>query len=223
MRTKQILLPVLLSVIVLISGCATVGEINSGFRKIDRMWALEYQKTEDLYRYRVIDAPYDIVYSQVKMTFLDLSMPLIVRDYNKGILIAENEAPKPLTQEEWIKVKKEESPKTKAEAGWLFYLPDDPSGYIVTVKAKLLDKGDKTLVLLDYRMKNPEHEEMGFEPSEYAPPLAVQLGSIKFWNALKQRLTSVSLPAPRKRAKSERYALNGGQDSVSSVASLMNY
>ena len=90
MRTKQILLPVLLSVIVLISGCATVGEINSGFRKIDRMWALEYQKTEDLYRYRVIDAPYDIVYSQVKMTFLDLSMPLIVRDYNKGTLIAEN-------------------------------------------------------------------------------------------------------------------------------------
>ena len=204
----------LVIVMTLISGCATVGEINSGFRKIDRMWALEYQKTEDLFRYRVIDAPYDIVYSQVKMTFLDLSMPLIVRDYNKGILIAENEAPKPLTQEEWIKVKKEESPKTKAEAGWLFYLPDDPSGYIVTVKAKLLDKGDKTLVLLDYRMKNPEHEEMGFEPSEYAPPLAVQLGSIKFWNALKQRLTSVSLPAPRKRAKSERYAINGGQGSA---------
>ena len=98
----------LVIVMMLISVCATVVEINSGFRKIDRMWALEYQKTEDLYRYRVIDAPYDIVYSQVKMTFLDLSMPLIVRDYNKGTLIAENEAPKPLTQEEWIKVKKEE-------------------------------------------------------------------------------------------------------------------
>ena len=223
MPVKKLFLLLLLSATISLSGCATVGEINSGFRKLDRMWALEYQRTEDLYRHRVIDAPYDIVYSQVKKTFLDLSMPLIVRDYENGILLAENEAPKPLTKEEWLQVKAEESPKTKAEAGWLFSLPDDPSDYIVTVKAKLLDKGDKTFVLLNYRMKNPEYEEMGFEPSEYAPPLAVQLGSIKFWNALKQRLTSVSLPAPRKRAKSERYALNGGQDSVSSVASLMNY
>lgn len=206
----------------ILAGCVTTSSLNQGFRKIDRMWALEYQKTEDKFRYRVIEAPFDLVYEQIKKTFLDLEMPLIVTNYEQGILRAENEAPKPLTHEEWLRVKEVESPKTREKAGWMFYLPDDPSDYLVTVQAKLLDKGAKTFVILDYKMANPKYEEMGLQPSEYAPPLAVQLGSLKFWDKLGQNLSELTLPKPRKRNHQELYVLLDGGNRFGTT-SLVTY
>jgi len=54
----------------------------------------------------------------------------------------------------------------------------------------------------------PKYESMGMTPSKHAPPLAVQLGSIKFWNQLKQNLESTGITAPRKRKLDEKYAEN---------------
>lgn len=36
----------------LLSACIQVGDVNDSFRRVDRVWQLEYQKSEDLYRYR---------------------------------------------------------------------------------------------------------------------------------------------------------------------------
>jgi hypothetical protein len=190
---------------VMISGCASIPEINTSFRKIDRAWQLEYQETEDAFRHRVIDAPYRTVYAQVKKTFLDLAMPIQKADVKEGIIVVENEAPHPLTHEEWKRVVKVENPRVKALGGWMFSLRDEPKGYIVTVRAGLRAIGDKTFVLLDYKLDMPKYREMGITPSEHAPPLAVQLGAAKFWAQLKSNLEKINLPEPRKRTREELY------------------
>lgn len=206
-RVLSILRPLVLFSLflsVVLSGCVSIPEINAGFRRIDHAWQLEYQKTRDLFRYRVIDAPYRAVYTQVKKTFLDLSMPIQKADITKGVIIAENEAPTPLTNEEWKQVAKAENPRLKKLGGWMFSLGDDTKGYIVTVIAGLHTIGSKTIVLLDYKLDMPQYRQMGITPSKFAPPLAVQLGSIKFWKQLESNLNKVNLPAPRKRTSDEK-------------------
>lgn len=202
----KIRIMVLALVASMISGCVSVPELNEGFRRIDRAWQLEYQKTEDLYRYRVVDAPYKAVYAQVKKTFLDLGMPIQASNLKKGIVIAENEAPHPLTKAEWKKVVEVEAPRVKKVGGWMFKLSEDAEGYIVTVSAGMRAIGNKTFVLLDYSLDMPKYRAMGLSPSEHAPPLAVQIGAIKFWKQLQSNLTKVSLPSPRKRKPEEKFA-----------------
>lgn len=189
-----------------LSGCTSISDINAGFKRVDRAWQLEYQKTEDLYRYRVIDAPMVTTFDQVKKTFLDLGMPIQKSSLSDGYLIAENVAPNPLTKEEWLQVREIEQPRVKEIGGWMFSLNEDPSGYIVVVKASMTATKNKTLVLLDYKLRMPKYERMGMTPSEHAPPLAVQLGSLKFWNALKINLKAIGVSEPRKRNNSELYA-----------------
>ncbi|AUN94638.1 hypothetical protein [Pseudazoarcus pumilus] len=188
----------------LLSGCVSLADINAGFQRIDRQWQLEYQKTEDAYRYRVVEAPYSVVFEQVKKSFLDLSMPTQLDNISKGVIVAENAAPHPLTKDEWKAVVKEENPRIKELGGWMFRMEDDAKDYIVTVAATLVPVGETTVIRLDYKLDNPKYRSMGIIPSEHAPPLAVQLGSAKFWAALQHRLNSVSLPTPRRRGADEQ-------------------
>jgi hypothetical protein len=162
----------------------------------------------------VVDASYEIVYTQVKKTFLDLGMPIQKSDVNKGIIVAENEAPHPLTREEWEQVVKVENPRVKELGGWMFSLSDKPDGYIVIVIAVLKSIGEKTFVLLDYELDMPRYREMGISPSRHAPPLAVQLGSSKFWSRLQLNLKNVNLPGPRMRGIDEKYAIKSEQTNL---------
>jgi hypothetical protein len=201
---KRINIVTLIYTLMLLTGCVTVGDINAGFRRVDRMWQLEYQKTEDAFRYRVVDANYTTVFHHVRKTFIDLGIPVQNESIEKGTIIAQCDAPTPLTKEEWKKVAETENPKIKQAGGWMFRMRDDPKGYIVTVGASMRQVQDKTLVLLDYKLDNPKYRQMGFLPCEYAPPLAVQIGAMKFWTQLEKRLQDVNLPAPRIRIDEEK-------------------
>jgi len=195
MKTKTILVALAL---ITTSGCVSVSRINEGFRRIDRMWQLEYQKTEDEYRYRVVEADYATTFEAVKKTFLDFGMPIQKASISEGVISAENEAPIPLTQEEWEKVVKVEKSRVKKVGGWMFTLSKNPKKYIVLVKAGLMPANDKTFVVLDYELDCPEYRRQGFEPSKHAPPLAVEIASDKFWKQLTLRLQEVDAPKPRR-------------------------
>ena len=66
----------LIAVLIFSSGCITVAKINEGFRRVDSMWQLEYQESEDVFRYRVVDGDYATVFHLVRKTFIDLGMPV---------------------------------------------------------------------------------------------------------------------------------------------------
>ena len=195
-------LRLLLSIIVLplLTGCVSIGDINDGFRRVDRVWQLEYQKAQDEFRFKVVEAPYDVTMRAVYKAFLDLDMPARIDSGEKGLVVAESKAPKPLSFDEWKNVAKEENPRVKEIGGWFLEMPDVPDGYIVELRATLMPIDEKHIgIMLDYRLDNPEYRRMGVVPSKFAPPTAVQLGTAKFWTALANRLSEVSALKPRKR------------------------
>lgn len=94
-----------------LSGCVTVADVNTAFRRVDLAWQLDYQKTEDEYRWRVIEADKTTVYQAVRSTLIDLGMPIQIESLEKLTLVAHNLAPLPLTIEEWKEVVKQENPQ----------------------------------------------------------------------------------------------------------------
>jgi hypothetical protein len=185
-------------------GCASMQDINEGFRRVDRMWLAEYQKTEDLYRYRIVDAEYCIVFPLVKRVFNDLGAAVQSSSLEDGIISGTCDAPTPLSKEEWKRVVDAENDRVKEVGGWMFYLPVDPKGYIVKGQATVKPMGSKTYILLDYRLDMPKFKSMGFQPSQYAPSLAVQLAAMKFWERLGELLEGERMPRPRLRTEEEK-------------------
>ncbi len=186
-----------------LTSCMTVPEINDKFAQIDRVWLLDYQKNEDIYRYRVIDAPYLNTFSEIKKAFIALDVPVMAANFEKGEIYGQTEAPTPLSKEEWLQVKEFENPRLKEIGGWMFYFPDDPKGYIISIRATVKPIGKKTFVSLDYELSMPEYERLGIRASKIAPPSAVKIGSLKFWNKLDNLLKDVSLPKTRNRTPEE--------------------
>ncbi len=185
------------------SGCLSVGEINDRFRRIDRAWELEYQRDADELRFRVVEAPVLIVYEEVRRTFIDLGLPVVSESPRQGLLVAQNNAPTPLTKEEWASVVKIEQPRVSEIGGAMFKMKEDSSAYIVTVAAVIRGRGDLSVVHLDYELDMPEYRHLGIIPAKRAPPAAVKIASEKFWRTLAQKLERYKVAAPRRRRGDE--------------------
>ncbi len=185
------------------SGCINIADVNTAFRRIDRVWQLEYQRSEDELRWRVIEADLPTAYLAVRLTFIELGLPIQEESLKDRIIIAENEAPAPLTLEEWKDVAKQENIKLRDIAPWYMTISDDPKKYIVTVKATLHSYQDRALVLLDYTLDAPELRRQGVIPNKYAPPTAVKIATNKFWLALKKQLEHMNVKEPRRRQEKE--------------------
>lgn len=201
------MIKVLLSAVVYsvaLSGCVSIPDINAGYYRIGKAWQLDNQRTEDDYRFRVISSDYLTVVDATRKTFLALGMPVQASNLEDGVLIAENLAPAPLTQAEWLEVKRIETPQLKELGGQLFSFPDDPKHFVITVRAKVktLQNG-KILVAVDYVMSSQEWKKAGVDVTPHAPPTAVKFGSLKFWRQLDTEIRSRGLEAPRKRLWNE--------------------
>jgi hypothetical protein len=199
-----------------ISGCVSVADINQGFRRLDRMWLVDYQKTEDDFRYRVVDAEYSIVFQCTKRAFNDLGVAVQKLSLEEGIVSGACDAPTPLTMEEWGRVVAAEQERVKEVGGWMFNMSAGAKGYVVHAVATIKPAGNKTFVLLDYKLDMPKYKSMGFQPSEYAPPLAVQLATTKFWAKLGELLEGEGMPLPRLRTEKEKEKLDQAPEIASS-------
>jgi len=186
------------------TGCITIADINDFVRKIDRVWQLEYQRTEDEYRYRVIEADSATVYRAVRLTFLDLGLAIQKESTEPMFIRGESEAPTPLSQEEWLEVRQIEGPKL-SELGWMgsFGLVKDPSDYIVTIQITMKSYKDSTFLVLDYSLDAPKLRRVGINPQKYGPPTAARLAAEKFWHKLADRLEAMKIKQPRRRTKEE--------------------
>jgi hypothetical protein len=195
-----------LSVIFLItvcSGCVTVGDINDGMQRIDRIWQAEYQKTEDEFRCRVVDCEYSIIFKNVRATLLEMGFTIDGEEFKKGIISVSANGPCPLTKEEWERVADYEQPRVKEMGGWYFDMHGDPKTYVISADIIMVPLRGKAVIRLDYSLSNPKYERMGITPAKHAPPLAVQLASVRFWNILDKKLKFEDLPKLRRRTKSE--------------------
>lgn len=188
---------VLLSFI-FIQGCISIPEMNAKFREIDRVWLVDYQKDEVPYRKRIFDVKYQELFDLVKQTAIDLGYAVTSANLNSGLISAEANAPTPLSMDEWKKVVDLENPRVKEIGGWMFYMADDPSDYIIFARAALAKTKNNIVITLDYELDMPEYRELGLTPSRVAPPSAVKIGSMKFWNTLDKKLIDLNYPPSRK-------------------------
>ena len=187
-----------------LAGCININKINTNFRRIDEAWLLDYQKTEDEYRCRIVAADKIETAKALRAAFIALNMPVKEDNLDNGSITSVVEAPRPLTKDEWKSVAEVETPRMKSIAGWMFTLPDNPKGYFITIRANFQEiKEVGTIVLLNYRLDNPEYRKLGIEPSECAPPDAVRLGSLKFWRTLDDILQKNGASKVRQRLPSE--------------------
>lgn len=183
---------------IFIQGCISIPEMNSKFREIDRVWLLDYQKDELPYRKRIFDVKYQELFDLVKQSVTDLGYAVTSANLNSGFISAEAKAPTPLSMDEWKKVADLENPRVKEIGGWMFYMADDPSDYIIFAKAALAKSNNSVVVTLEYELDMPEYRELGLTPSRVAPPSAVKIGSMKFWNVLDKKLIDLNFPPSRK-------------------------
>src|SRR5919106_4570432 len=117
----------LLTTSIMVSGCISIRDLNERLMRIDRLWQLEYQRTEDEYRYRIVEAEYPTAFQAVRMAFLDMGLPIKRLSVTEGVIVSENNGPTPLTKEEWLEVVKNEEPRVKELGGWMFTMPEDAS------------------------------------------------------------------------------------------------
>ena len=183
-----------------LTGCFSIADINTGYYRVGKAWQLDNQKTEDEYRYRVIESDYLKAFEATRKVFLALNMPVQASSLEDGVLLAENVGPAPLTRSEWLEVKRIETPRLKELGGQLFSFGDDPKEFTITVRAKLkrLDAG-RVLVVLDYMMQSPSLKSLGIDVPPHAPPTAVRLAAHKFWQQFEIGLLGQNVAPPRKR------------------------
>lgn len=174
-----------------LQGCISIPEINSKMRQIDVAWELESQKLEDSHRVRALNVSKSQTMGILKKVFLDLGMPLDTYSIASGKIEAISVAPTPLTKTEWMEICKIENPKMQELAGTFFYLPENPDKYFLIIRAKVVGNASVSLVRLDYELRNPEYAAQGIIATRRAPPLAVQLGSMKIWAGVNDELKAL--------------------------------
>jgi hypothetical protein len=143
----------------------------------------------------------------MRQTFLDLGMPVQSSSTSDSFVEAENNAPAPLSAEEWKEIVRVDGPRAKEIGGWFMKLEEDPKNYIVRVRANAREiRGGVVVVVLEYQLDNPSFRARGIQPARHVPPAAVRLASAKFWLQLEHRLSELRAPPPRQRREGERSA-----------------
>lgn len=92
----------------------------------------------------------------------------------------------------------------KEVGGWfLHFFYDSLKDYFINVNLKCREIAGRTLLFFDFNMDSPRFAAMGIRMTRFPPPLAAQIGSIKFWNQLQIRLNELGIAPPRRRTSDE--------------------
>jgi ABC-type cobalamin transport system ATPase subunit len=59
-----------------LSSCFSIADVNTAYRRLDRVWQLEYQKTEAELRQRVVAADIATAFNAIRLTFIELNLPV---------------------------------------------------------------------------------------------------------------------------------------------------
>ncbi|WP_419797244.1 MAG: hypothetical protein ACNI26_13030 [Terasakiella sp.] len=188
---------IIFGLIASLSSCVSITDINYSSEKIENAWLLDYQRTEEAYRIRALDVNPDIAYQHTIKALNTIGLVVTKEDHAAGEVWAKGIAPSPLTNKEWEKIVVKENPRVKSLSNGILYLDKDPSDYTITVLVTLRRLKSSTLVILDYQLSSPKYEAYGIRLPKIAPPEAVLIGSLKFWDVLEQRLSQIDAPKPR--------------------------
>jgi predicted small secreted protein len=171
-----------------LTGCMTVEGMNADLARIDQAWEID-NKAAIAQRQHVVNADYNTAFKVVEKTLTDLGMPIVKSSIEKGFVISKNEAPIPLTKEQWERVREVENPRMSDVAGWMYAIPEDPKGQFVNTKVSIESAGNQSTVSLDYYINVPQYDDMGLITPKNVAPLAEKLACESFWKQLDKNLS----------------------------------
>ena len=114
-------------------------------------------------------------------------MAIVKSSPEKGFVTSKNEAPTPLTNEQWQQVREVENPRMQ-NVSWMFSLPEDPKGQYVNTKVSIKSTGNQSTINLDYYINVPQYDDMGLVTPKNVAPLAEKLACESFWKQLDKNL-----------------------------------
>jgi hypothetical protein len=183
-----------LALVITLSGCVSIESMNADLDRIDQAWDIE-NKAAIAQRSHIVNADYATAFKVAEKTVADFNMPIVKSSPDKGFIVTKNEAPTPLTPEQWQQVVTIETPKMKKVGGWMYTIPEDPKGQFVNGKIALEAIGTQTKVSIDYYINVPEYEDMGLKTPKNVAPLAEKLACESFWKQFDKNLSMYELHA----------------------------
>jgi hypothetical protein len=171
----------------MLCGCMSIEGMNTDLAKIDQAWEVD-NKAAIAQRSHVINTDYNAAFKAVEKTLIDLHMVVVKISTDKGFITSKNEAPAPLTLEQWQQVRAIENPRMSNVAGWMYSLPEDPKGQYVNTKVAIESTGNKSTINLSYYINVPQYDDMGLITPKNVAPLAEKMACEIFWKQLDSNL-----------------------------------
>lgn len=182
--------------LVLISGCASMQQMQNGIDEINSFWGKANQKIISskgtrIYPNKAIDCWNAAKESAVQLGFT------ITEESNNSILTAQALTPIPFTVDEYKAIKTIEEPMMQAIAAnhvgkfySNFYYLDEGGKFYVTIKVQITPEADdKSSVRVTFRI-DPKEAIKGysFRYGHNPPPESVRKGLEKWWYAFENNL-----------------------------------
>ncbi|WP_107786605.1 hypothetical protein [Nitrosomonas ureae] len=180
--------------LVLISGCISMQQMQNGMNEIDAFWGEANQKIISSkgtrsYPNRTIDC-----WNAAKESAIQLGFT-ITEESKYSLLTAQALTPTPFTVDEYKAIKTIEEPMMQAIAAnhvgkfySNFYYLDEGGKFYVTVKVQITPEADdKSSVRVAFRI-DPKEDIKGFIYGHNPPPESVRKGLEKWWYVFENNL-----------------------------------
>ena len=180
--------------LVLISGCISMQQMQNGMNEIDAFWGEANQKIISSkgtrsYPNRTIDC-----WNAAKESAIQLGFT-ITEESKNSLLTAQALTPTPFTVDEYKAIKTIEEPMMQAIAAnhvgkfySNFYYLDEGGEFYVTVKVQISPEADdKSSVRVAFRI-DPKEDIKGFIYGHNPPPESVRKGLEKWWYVFENNL-----------------------------------
>jgi hypothetical protein len=180
--------------LVLISGCASMEQMQNGMDEIDSFWGEVNQKIISSNGGRVYSKELDQCFDAARKTAIQLGFT--IKEENSTSLTVIALTPTPFTKDEYKAIKAIEEPMMQAIAAnhvgkfySNFYTLDGSGKFYVTGKVNITPEKvkNKTVVQISFRI-DPKDKIKGFIYGHNPPPESVKKGLNKWWNAFESNL-----------------------------------
>lgn len=180
--------------LVIISGCVSMQQMQNGMDEIDSFWGEVNHKIISSNGSRVYSKELDQCLDAARKTVIQLGFT--IKEENNTSITAIALTPAPFTKDEYKAIKAIEEPMMQAIAanhvGKFYsniYVLDKGGEFYVTTKVNITPEKvkNKTLVQISFRI-DPKEEIKGFIYGHNPPPESVRKGLDKLWNAFESNL-----------------------------------
>ncbi len=207
MKTRKLIF-ILLS-LMFVGGCISLNEINRAHYAIKAAWQKDLDALLDDFGARTYAIPKSDAMKAMRKAVQSIGMVVGKRDLKKGVLSASSVAPKPLTNEEWLKVEEHETPRMKEiiareigpRTAALFALT--PEHYLVVFVAAFAENKKGTHIGFTAEMEYLGLLQRVYLP-KIPPPTAARYGLVKIWNNFDRELGEMGFDVNQVRAHASK-------------------